>query len=95
MPYLLAMPLRLTPGAVTAPIDQFRLDAPPRNRCLHRWQEICELRRQQLEARKAARPRQLPLLKFKDDCLPAAERTAAGRYTESTLFADMTGDRIG
>jgi hypothetical protein len=56
----------------------------------YRWQAICELRRRQLEAWKAARSRQLALFELKDDCRPAAERTAAGRYTEPTLFADMT-----
>jgi hypothetical protein len=44
------------------------------------WQRLCELRRQQLEARQAAQPRQLVLFDPKDDCRPATERTAAGRY---------------
>jgi hypothetical protein len=55
----------------------------------YRWQEICELRRQQLEAWKAAQFRQLALFDLKDDCRPAAERTAASRYAEPTLFAGM------
>jgi hypothetical protein len=55
------------------------------------WQQLCELRRQQLEAWKAAQPRQLALFGLKDDCRPAAERTAAGRYREPTLFAHMAG----
>lgn len=46
------------------------------------WPELCELRRQQLEARKAAQPRQLALFELKDDCRPAA-----GRYLEPTLFS--------
>ena len=53
----------------------------------YRWQEICELRRQQLEAWKTAQSRQLALFELKDDRRPAAERTAAGRYQEPTLFA--------
>jgi hypothetical protein len=53
------------------------------------WQELCELRRQQLEAWKAAQPRQLALFEPKTDCRPAAERTAAGRYQEPTLFGDL------
>jgi hypothetical protein len=53
----------------------------------YRWQEICELRRQQLEAWKAAQPRQLALFELKNDCRPATERTAAGRYAEPTFFA--------
>jgi hypothetical protein len=59
----------------------------------YRWQEICELRRQQLEARKATQPPQLALFEFKEDCRPAAERTAAGRYAEPTLFADVSTRR--
>ncbi len=47
------------------------------------------IRRQQLEAWKAAQPKQLSLFELKDDCRPAAERTAAGRYQEPTLFAVM------
>jgi hypothetical protein len=31
------------------------------------------------------------LFDLKNDCRPAAERTAAGRYQEPTLFAKMTG----
>jgi hypothetical protein len=53
------------------------------------WQRLIELRRQQLEARKAEQCRQLPLFELKDDCRPAAERTAAGRYSEPTLFGLM------
>jgi hypothetical protein len=29
------------------------------------------------------------LFELKEDCRPAAERTAAGRFVEPTLFADM------
>jgi hypothetical protein len=50
------------------------------------WHELCELRRQQLEERKAAQPRQLALFELRDDCRPLAERTADGRYAEPTLF---------
>lgn len=35
------------------------------------WQETCELRRRQLEARKASQPRQLVLFELKEDCCPA------------------------
>ncbi|MDB5603407.1 MAG: hypothetical protein JWP25_307 [Bradyrhizobium sp.] len=51
------------------------------------WQRLRGLRRQQLEARQGAQPRQLALFELKDDCRPAAERTAAGRYAEPTFFA--------
>jgi hypothetical protein len=54
------------------------------------WQQLCELRRQQLEAWRAAQHRQLSLFDLKDDCRPATERTAAGRYAEPTFFAGMT-----
>jgi hypothetical protein len=53
----------------------------------YRWQEICELRRQQLAARQAAQPKQLALFALKEDQRPVAERTAAGRYQEPTLFS--------
>ncbi len=53
----------------------------------HSWQALCDLRRQQLEAWRAAQPRQLALFELKNDTRPVAERTAAGRYREPTLFA--------
>jgi hypothetical protein len=53
------------------------------------WQQLCELRRAQLEAWKAAQPKQPALFELREDCRPAAERTAAGRYREPTLFAAM------
>jgi hypothetical protein len=57
------------------------------------WRRVCELRRQQLEAWNAEQARQLALFDLKDDCRPATERTAAGRYQEPTLFAVVTGPR--
>ena len=53
------------------------------------WQQLCELRRAQLEAWRAAQPKQPAVFELKDDCRPLAERTAAGRYQEPTLFALM------
>ena len=50
------------------------------------WRQIVELRRKQLEAWKAARGEQPALFPLKDDSRPAAERTAAGRYSEPTLL---------
>jgi hypothetical protein len=50
------------------------------------WQQLCELHRQQLEAWRAAQPRQLALFELKNDTRPVADRTAAGRYREPTLF---------
>ena len=51
------------------------------------WRALCERRREQLEAWKAAQPRQPSLFDLKDDTRPAAERTAAGRYLEPTLLS--------
>ena len=55
----------------------------------YNWQQLCELRRRQLEARRAAQPTQLTLFELKDDWRPASERTAAGRYEEPTLLSLM------
>ena len=52
----------------------------------HRWRDIIELRRQQLEAWKAARPEQPALFAVRQDSRPAVERTAAGRYREPSLL---------
>jgi hypothetical protein len=58
------------------------------------WGQICELRRQQLEAWRAAEARQLALFELKKDYRPAAERTAAKRYQEPTLLEFMpSGNR--
>jgi hypothetical protein len=51
------------------------------------WRVILELRRQQIEAWKAAQPQQPALFALREDCRPKAERTAAGRYREPTLLA--------
>jgi hypothetical protein len=50
------------------------------------WQRICELRRQQLDAWRASQATQPALFELRDDCRPAAERTARGRYEEPTLL---------
>jgi hypothetical protein len=50
------------------------------------WQALCELRKQQLAARQAAPPRQLALFDLKDDRRLASVCTAAGRYSEPSLF---------
>ena len=44
----------------------------------YRWRDIVELRRQQLEAWKAARPEQPALFALKVDSRPAAERIGSG-----------------
>ena len=55
------------------------------------WQQLCELRRQQLEAWKAAHGEQPALFELRDDCRPQAERTAAGRYLEPSLLDGIRG----
>jgi hypothetical protein len=60
----------------------------------YRWQELCELRRRQLEAWKATEARQLALFELKEDCRPSSERTASGRFQEPSLFANI-GDGRG
>jgi hypothetical protein len=50
----------------------------------HAWKDILRLRREQLEAlRRAQQP---TLFELRDDCRPASQRSAAGRYEEPTLF---------
>ena len=51
------------------------------------WRRLCELRRQQLDAWKRARPQQPTLFALKDDRRPEPERTGAGRYREPPLLA--------
>lgn len=51
------------------------------------WKRLCELRQQQLEAWRTARPAQPVLFELRDDHRPVAERRADGRYAEPTLMA--------
>ncbi|MES1990613.1 MAG: hypothetical protein V4441_06655 [Pseudomonadota bacterium] len=53
---------------------------------VYRWRDILEMRRQQIAAWKAARPDQPALFPLIVDSRPKADRTAAGRYKEPTLF---------
>jgi hypothetical protein len=55
----------------------------------YRWRDIIELRRQQLEAWKAARPEQPALFALKQDSRPATQRTVAGRYSAPSLLDAM------
>jgi hypothetical protein len=49
------------------------------------WRDLLKLRREQMRAAaKAVQPALFPLI---DDRRPPAERTAAGRYLEPTLFS--------
>ena len=58
----------------------------------YRWRDIIELRRQQLEAWKAARPEQPALFALKVDSRPAMQRTVAGRYFEPSLLDALRRD---
>lgn len=49
------------------------------------WREVLQLRREQRKA--YARAQQPVLFELKDDCRPVADRTAAGRYQEPSLFS--------
>ena len=51
----------------------------------HAWRDILQLRREQKKAQ--ARALQPTLFELKEDCRPVAERTAAGRYREPSLFS--------
>lgn len=59
------------------------------------WRALIALRRAQLAAWEAARPRQPTLFALRDDARPRAERTAAGRYREPTLLAWLEDDAPG
>jgi hypothetical protein len=49
------------------------------------WRDILQLRRAQREAH--ARAQQPTLFQLKEDHRPMADRTAAGRYREPSLFS--------
>jgi len=48
------------------------------------WRDLVNLRREQRAA--ARRGEQPALFELREDCRPASERTAAGRYREPSLF---------
>jgi hypothetical protein len=50
------------------------------------WKRICELRRTQLEARRKAEGTQPALFPLVEDCRPASQTNASGRYSEPSLF---------
>lgn len=53
------------------------------------WREIVRLREEQCHAAAEAAPVQPPLFELHEDFRPAAERTAAARYLELTLFSAL------
>jgi len=50
------------------------------------WRQLCELRRQQLEAIRKARGTQPALFELREDHRPLTQRTASGRYEEPGLL---------
>ena len=62
---------------------------------VYSWQRLRELRRQQLEAWKAAQPQQPALFVLKDDFRPVTQRTAVRRFQEPTLFANVVAPSEG
>jgi len=48
------------------------------------WRDLMRRRREQLAA--AVKVEQPALFELKEDCRPIPERTAAGRYSEPSLF---------
>ncbi len=55
------------------------------------WRALCEQRREELAAWRAAQPCQPALFALKEDHRPAAEKTAASRYREPTFLSLMNG----
>ena len=49
----------------------------------YEWKEIRRLRREQVSA---TRKQQLVLFEMKDDCRPASQKSADGRFSEPPLF---------
>ena len=50
----------------------------------HLWRDVLRLRREQIEL--CAKAEQPALFTLKDDRRPPSDRTAAGRYSEPSLF---------
>ncbi len=59
------------------------------------WRRLCELRREQLAARRVAQGVQNALFEMHDDCRPASERDPARRYAEPGLFEWAPVSRLG
>jgi hypothetical protein len=50
------------------------------------WRRLCELRKAQLEAWRAAQAQQPALFELRDDSRPASERTASRRFAVPSLL---------
>ncbi len=55
------------------------------------WRALCEQRRQQVEAWRSQRAKQLALFELKEDCRPVAERTVVSRFEQPTFLGAMVG----
>jgi len=53
----------------------------------HLWRDIVKLRQEQCRAAAEAAPVQPPLFELHEDFRPTAERNAATRYLEPSLFS--------
>jgi hypothetical protein len=53
----------------------------------HLWRDIVKLRQEQCRTTADAEPTQQALFELHDDFRPVAERTAAARYLEPSLFS--------
>jgi hypothetical protein len=51
----------------------------------HLWRDIVKLRQEQRHV--AAKAQQPALFELREDCRPATDRSAAGRYREPSLFS--------
>ena len=51
------------------------------------WRDLVKLRQEQREAARWAE--QPALFELREDCRPPTDRTAAGRYLEPSLFAQL------
>jgi hypothetical protein len=56
----------------------------------HLWRDVLQRRREQLLA--CAKAEQPVLFELKEDHRPEADRTAAGRYLEPSLFTVIDGE---
>jgi hypothetical protein len=62
--------------------EPVRVGTVQREAGAYRWRDIIELRRQQIDAWRAARPEQPALFALRQDSRPVTECTVAGRYRE-------------
>ena len=61
--------------------DRFMLDGRA-----YSWRQLCELRRQQLDAIRTSRGTQPPLFELREDHRPPSQRSASDRYRQPGLL---------